>query len=85
MKEISKQLEVIEAIEATEVEEMRGVPPVVFHFQPDSYKVYETPEQLKLWEALIKEVVGLQADISNLCGTCTESCSACRTDDCDQD
>jgi len=81
----ASKLETLERIDAMEVKELEGPPPIVFHFQPDTYKVYETPAQLREWEMLMKELVGLQADISNLCGTCTESCSCCRTDDCDQD
>lgn len=67
------------------MKESKGKPPVVFNFQPDGYKVYETPEELKEWEKLMKEEVGFNADITNLSGSCTESYSAGSSDDCDQD
>jgi hypothetical protein len=67
------------------MKEVSGKPPVIFNFQPKGYKVYETPEELKEWERLMKEEVGFKADISNLSGSCTESTSAGRSDDCDQD
>ena len=67
------------------MKEVKGKPPVVFNFQSESYSIYETPEELKEWERLMKEEVGFKADISNLSGSCTESRSAGRSDDCDQD
>lgn len=63
----------------------QGTPPVVFHFQPKGYTVLSSPEELKEWERLMKDEVGLTADISNLSGTCSESSSAGKSDDCDQD
>lgn len=63
----------------------QGIPPVVFHFQPKEFEILSTPEQLREWERLMKEEVGLTADISNLSGSCTESHCAGRSDDCDQD
>ncbi len=65
--------------------EKQGRPPVVFHFQPKSYQILESPEELKEWERLMREEVGLSADIANLSGTATESCSLGKTDDSDQD
>lgn len=62
-----------------------GAPPIVFAFRPESYKVLEVPEEIKQWENLMKERVGLSADLTNLSGTCCESYSGGAKDDCDQD
>ena len=63
----------------------QGAPPVVFAFQPESFTVLETPDEIKTWEKMMKERVGFKADISNLSGTCTECSSGGSSDDCDQD
>jgi len=56
-----------------------------FPFPAKGVQGNEHPEELKEWERLMKEEVGLTADIANLSGTCTESTSASQSDDCDQD
>ena len=65
--------------------ELKGVPPVVLAFRPDSYKVLESVREIKQWEKVLRERVGLNAEFSNLSGTCSECSSGGRTDDCDQD
>jgi hypothetical protein len=65
--------------------EKEARPPVVMYFQPDSYKQFRTPDELKQWERMMREHVGFKADISNLSGTCTECSCGGNTDDCDQD
>jgi hypothetical protein len=62
-----------------------GRPPVVFNFQPTGFKELSTPDELKEWERMMKDEVGFKGDFSNLAGSCTESESAGRSDDCDQD
>lgn len=64
---------------------IKGVPPLVFTFKPESYKVMESPDEIKEWEKLMKERVGFNADFSNLSGTCSECQSGGQSDDCDQD
>lgn len=64
---------------------VQGAPPVVFPFKTESYEILESPAEIKKWEKMLKERVGFKADISNLSGTCTESSSLGKTDDCDQD
>jgi hypothetical protein len=60
-------------------------PPVIFAFQPKSFRVMRTPEELREFERMMKEEVGLSADLANLAGTCTESSTGGQSDDCDQD
>ncbi len=60
-------------------------PPVVFLFQPTEFRVLESPKEIQNWEKLMKEEVGIRADLKNISGTCTESSSAGQADDCDQD
>ena len=62
-----------------------GVPPLVFSFRPESYRVMSSPEEVREWEKLMKERVGFSASLSNLSGTCTECSSGGSSDDCDQD
>lgn len=69
----------------TEEKTVQGVPPLVFAFRPESYKIMESPKQIKEWETLLRERVGFSAEFANLSGTCCECCSGGRTDDCDQD
>lgn len=59
--------------------------PVIFNFQPTEYKELTTPKELKQWEDDMKEKVGIPVDHSNLAGTCCESMSGGRKDDCDED
>jgi hypothetical protein len=33
--------------------------PIVFHFQPEEYEVLETPEQVKDWERMMMDDVGI--------------------------
>ncbi|MBJ9897859.1 hypothetical protein [Burkholderia cenocepacia] len=67
-------------------EEKAGAPPVVFHFQPKGYRVLTTPDELKEWERMMRENVGLTADISNISGSLTQSmCNQPDYDDCDND
>ena len=65
--------------------QQQGAPPVVFSFRPESYKVLESSDEIKEWERLMKERIGLSADLKNLSGTCCESWSGGVKDDCDQD
>ena len=67
------------------MQSVKGKPPVILHFQPKDYRLFQTPAELKEWEKLMREEVGFRADISNLSGTCTECSCAGSTDDCDQD
>jgi len=39
---------------------VRGTTPVVFMFQPKRYKVVSTPEELRLWEKMMIEHVGMK-------------------------
>lgn len=59
--------------------------PVIFHFQPTEIRVLKTPEELKEWERMMKEDVGLKGQIVSPTGSCTESVCGGRKDDCDQD
>jgi hypothetical protein len=67
------------------MKEIQGRPPVVFYFQPESYKIMESPEELQEWERLIKEEVGFKGNLSNVLASCCESKSGGVKDDCDQD
>ncbi len=40
--------------------------PVVFMFQPTHYKVVETPEELRLWEQMMIDRVGLDRESPTL-------------------
>lgn len=65
--------------------------PIVFHFQPQTFTVLEDPEDLRKWEALLVERVGMKGivgksvanDILANSGTCCESGSP--SNDCDED
>ena len=66
-----------------------GSAPVVLVFQPDSFTVAETPEQLKEWERLAtasfdvpSRVAGRFSELAQNGGTCCESGD---TNDCDVD
>ncbi len=67
------------------MKEIKSKPPVVFQFQPQSFKVFETPEELKEWERLMREEVGFRGALPHASMTGTESCSCGCSDDCDQD
>jgi hypothetical protein len=64
--------------------------PVVFHFQPQTFALLDDPEDLRKWESLLVNRVGVSADVGRAIseaiaangGTCCESGS---TDDCDED
>lgn len=64
--------------------------PVIFTFQPQEFSVLDDPEDLRKWESLLVERVGVSADVGRAIteaiaangGTCCESGS---TDDCDED
>ena len=64
--------------------------PVIFTFQPQEFAVLDDPEDLRQWESLLVERVGVSADVGRAItqaiaangGTCCESGS---TDDCDED
>jgi hypothetical protein len=47
--------------------------PTVFYFQPNAFKEMKSPEELLEWERLMKEEVGLNAELSNIGATQTES------------
>jgi hypothetical protein len=58
--------------------------PIVFHFQPESYEVVDTPEKLKVWEKNMREAVGLEAVTGSLAGSATQcSCNGGLLDDSD--
>jgi hypothetical protein len=65
--------------------------PLILNFQPRSFKILKGPEDLRLWESLMIERVGLRGIVGkNIAeeihangGTCCESGSP--TNDCDQD
>lgn len=65
--------------------------PIVFHFQPQQFTILEDPEDLRKWEALLIERVGMKgivgknlaSDILANSGTCCESGSP--SNDCDED
>ena len=67
------------------MQEKEGAPPIIFTFRPERYNVLESPEEIRQWEKLMKERVGLSAQLTNLSGTCSESYSGGSKDDCDQD
>jgi len=69
----------------SEEKKVQGVPPVVFSFKPESYRLMESPDEIKEWEALMREKVGLNGEFTNMAGSCTESTSGGVKDDCDQD
>ncbi|MFF4398403.1 hypothetical protein [Streptomyces sp. NPDC001480] len=50
-------------------------PPVVMECQPDSFVRLETPEELRVWESLVKQTTGLDMSASDLRATGTEGCS----------
>ena len=62
-----------------------GRPPVVFAYKIEEYEVAETPEEIENWERKMKDLVGFSGDFANLAGTCSESSSGGKKDDCDQD
>lgn len=64
---------------------VKGVPPLVFMFKTESYKILDAPEEIQEWEKLMKERVGFNAEFANLSGTCCECSSGGQSDDCDQD
>lgn len=79
------------AKDLSEKEFYSGYPrPLILHFQPTSFKILEDPEDLRKWESLLIENVGLRGIVrENIAqeifangGTCCESGN---TNDCDQD
>lgn len=68
----------------------RYAQPLIMNFQPTSFKILEDPEDLRMWEGLLIENVGLRGIVGkNIAeeifangGTCCESGN---TNDCDQD
>jgi hypothetical protein len=64
---------------------VKGAPPVVFAFRPESYTILESADEITKWETMMKDLVGFNAIITNLSGTCCESSSGGQADDCDQD
>ncbi|AOT62446.1 hypothetical protein [Streptomyces fradiae] len=50
-------------------------PPVVLESQPDSFVRLETPEELRTWEALVKQTTGLDMSASDMRAVGTEGCS----------
>lgn len=64
--------------------------PLIMNFQPTSFKILDDPEDLRKWESLLIENVGLRGivgkgiadEIHANGGTCCESGN---TNDCDQD
>lgn len=70
---------------------VKHLQPIIFHFQPQQFTILEDPEDLRKWEALLIERVGMKGivgkdlakDIIANSGTCCESGSP--TNDCDED
>ena len=64
--------------------------PVIMNFQPETFKILEDPEELRIWEQLLIEKVGLRSSVGrNIAdeihangGTCCESGNS---NDCDED
>ena len=65
--------------------ELKVEKPAIFYFQPNTYRILESPDSLKQWEADMKRFVGLAIDHTILSGTCCESVSGGSKDDCDVD
>ena len=64
-------------------EPIKGAMPTVFMFQPTAVRRLSTPEQLKQWEADLRDKVGFKAAFSHMAASATECCCP-HTDDCDQ-
>ncbi|MFB5561434.1 hypothetical protein [Bacillus cereus] len=60
--------------------------PIIFHFQPKEIDFLESPDEIKRWEQMMRESVGINVE-SFGSGSCTESKSGTprAPDDCDQD
>jgi hypothetical protein len=50
--------------------------PVILHFQPRAFVAMETPEQLREWEKLVREHVGLDVLANDDSGSYTQTLSA---------
>jgi hypothetical protein len=61
----------------------KGVPPVVFAVQPDSYVLIESNEELRQWEEDLRNFLGVNVRNSAMVGAASESCSGGCSDDCD--
>ncbi|MFB0629553.1 hypothetical protein [Streptomyces sp. AB3(2024)] len=61
----------------------RNPPPVVIECQPDSFVRLETPEELRVWETLVRQTTGLEMSASDLRAVGTEGCSCGCSDKCD--
>ena len=60
--------------------------PIVLHFQPESFAVLEDPADLRMWEANMREKVGLAGfQVGAQTETPCETCSAGSSDACDTD
>ncbi len=59
-----------------------GQPPVVLQTQSFGYVVLDQPEQLRQWEADLRNFYGISLDASGLRGRACETCSCGCTDDC---
>lgn len=66
--------------------ELKNIP-AVFYFQPTEINVLESPEEIKRWEQMMRENVGIKVESFDGSGSCTESKSGTprAPDDCDQD
>ncbi|MCE3203425.1 hypothetical protein JI735_19675 [Paenibacillus sonchi] len=66
---------------------LNNTKPAVFYFQPTEFKMLESPEEIKRWEHLMRESVGIKSVTFDGSGSCCESPSGnpSRADDCDQD
>jgi hypothetical protein len=59
--------------------------PAVFYYQVEKFTELKSQEELRQWEQDMADKVGLKVEASILSGTCCESDSGGRKDDCDQD
>lgn len=71
------------AVSAEQFQKEHGRP-LVLQFQPDTFRVLKEPEDLRQWEAEVKERSGLgHLNFSAMAETCTESGNP--SNDCDTD
>lgn len=61
--------------------------PVIFNFQPTEIEWLESPDEIKHWEDMMRNYVGIKAENFERSGSCSEcKCgNPPKADDCDQD
>ena len=77
----ASRIRLFEKVDASRV--TKGAPPLVFHPTPDSYIRFESPDEIRAWEAELRDRLGL-GDLGGKLSLGTESCSCGCSDDCDQ-